>query len=101
MVICDTGGAAVVVVVAGGAVVVVVAGGAVVVVVAGGAVVVVVGALVGTEVDVRSPVNEMGQGWLFPASRLSWPVPVMALPPLLSVIVMSSIISFVGCTRMR
>lgn len=41
MVICDTGGTAVVVVVAGGVVVVVVAGGMVVVVVAGGVVVVV------------------------------------------------------------
>ena len=89
-----------------GAVVVVGGTVVVVVVVAGGAVVVVVGAEVGsevgTEVDVRSPVNEMGQPPRPPdASRLSWPVPVMSLPPLLSVIVKSLLISFAGSKRTR
>jgi hypothetical protein len=99
---CAEVGHAVVAEVAGGAVVVVAAGGVVVVVAAGGAVVVVVGAEVGTEAEVRSPVNEMGQPWRPPdASRLSWPVPVMSLPPLVSVIMMSSMISFAGCTRTR
>ena len=84
--------------VGGGTAVVVVTGGAVVV--TGGGVVVVVGAEVETEVEVRRPVNEMGQPWKPPdASRLSWPVPVISLPPLPSVIVMSSMISFAGSTR--